>query len=73
MTYWTGVVDESDLCRLGDTPYGLTKLLGLRRTEIDGMYDGETRRFDEEFYRAFYRDAAKKLALVPAWPQPLYF
>ena len=38
------MVDESDLCRLGDTPYGLTKLLGLRRTEIDGMYDGETRR-----------------------------
>lgn len=43
-TYWSGVVDESDLCRLGDTPYGLTELLGLRRTEIDGMYDGETRR-----------------------------
>ena len=44
VTYWSGVVDESDLCRLGDTPYGLTKLLGLRRAEIDGMYDGETRR-----------------------------
>ncbi len=42
VTYWTGVVNESDLCRLGDTPYGLTDLLGLRRTEIDGMYDGET-------------------------------
>ena len=133
VTYWTGVVDESDLCRLGDTPYGLTGLLGLRRTEIDGMYDGETRRctpvsgctlpeaqasilcevavpndtdpaeplsvyaedyfaqhpaaavhkygagrayylasrFDEDFYRAFYRDAAKELGLVPAWQQPL--
>ena len=133
VTYWTGVVDESDLCRLGDTPYGLTELLGLRRTEIDGMYDGETRRctpvsgctlpeaqasilcevaalndtdpaeplsiyaedyfaqhpaaavhkygagrayylasrFDEDFYRAFYRDAAKELGLVPAWAQPL--
>lgn len=44
VTYWSGVVDESDLCRLGDTPYGLTELLGLRRTETDGMYDGETRR-----------------------------
>lgn len=43
VTYWSGVVDESDLCRLGDTPYGLIELLGLRRTEIDGMYDGETR------------------------------
>ena len=133
VTYWTGVVDESDLCRLGDTPYGLTELLGLRRTEIDGMYDGETRlctpvdgctlpetqasilcevavpndndpakplcvyaedyfaqhpaaavhkygagrayylasRFDEAFYRTFYRDAAKELGLTPAWPQPL--
>lgn len=133
VTYWTGVVDESDLCRLGDTPYGLTELLGLRRTEIDGMYDGETRRctpasgctlpeaqasilcevaalndtdpaeplsvyaedyfaqypaaavhkygagrayylasrFDEDFYRAFYRDAAKELGLMPAWPQSL--
>lgn len=133
VTYWTGVVDESDLCRLGNTPYGLTGLLGLRRTEIDGMYDGETRRctpasgcalpeaqasilcevavpndtdpaeplsvyaedyfaqhpavavhkygagrayylasrFDEDFYRAFYNDAAKELGLLPAWQQPL--
>ena len=133
VTYWTGVADESDLCRLGDTPYGLTGLLGLRRTEIDGMYDGETRRctpidgcalpeaqasilcevavsndtdpaeplsvyaedyfaqhpaaavhkygagrayylasrFDEDFYRSFYRDAAKELGLLPAWQQPL--
>ena len=133
VTYWTGVVDESDLCRLGDTPYGLTELLGLRRTEIDGMYDGETRRctpidgctlpeaqasilcevaalndtdpaeplsvyaedyfaqhpaaavhkygagrayylasrFDEDFYRAFYNDAAKELGLMPAWQPPL--
>lgn len=40
---WTGVVDENDLCRLGDTPYGLTRLLGLRRAEVDALYDGETR------------------------------
>lgn len=135
VTYWTGVVDESDLCRLGDTPYGLTQLLGLRRTEIDGMYDGETRRcdavpgaplslpeaqasalcevavldgtspavplsvygedyfagapaaavhaygagrayylasrFDEEFYRAFYRAVCAEARLTPAWPEAL--
>ena len=133
VTYWTGVVDESDLCRLGDTPYGLTDLLGLRRTEIDGMYDGETcrctpmddstlpetqasvlcevaslndtdpatplsiyaedyyeghpavavhpygkgrayylaSRFDEAFYRAFYRAAVKEVGLTPAWPEAL--
>lgn len=121
------------MCRLGDTPYGLTDLLGLRRTEIDGMYDGETcrctpmddstlpetqasvlcevaslndtnpatplsvyaedyyvncpavavhsygegrayylaSRFDEAFYRAFYRAAVKEVGLNPAWPEAL--
>ena len=44
VTYWSGVVDETDLCYLGDTPHGLCDVLGLRRAEIDGMYDGETRR-----------------------------
>lgn len=43
-TYWSGVVNETDLCWLGDTPHGLTEALGVRRLEIDGMYDGETRR-----------------------------
>ena len=41
VTYWSGVVNESDLCYLGDTPHGLTELLGLRRGEIDAMYDEE--------------------------------
>lgn len=44
VTYWSGVVDENDLCWLGDAPHGLCDVLGLRRAEIDGMYDGETRR-----------------------------
>lgn len=44
VTYWSGVVGETDLCWLGDTPHGLTEVLGLRRTEIDGMYDGESRK-----------------------------
>ena len=44
VTYWSGVVDENDLCYLGDAPHGLVDVLGLRRTEIDGLYDGETRR-----------------------------
>lgn len=41
LTYWSGVVDENDRCFLGRTPYGLTDMLGLRREEIDGLYDGE--------------------------------
>ena len=44
VTYWSGVADETDLCYLGDTPHGLCDVLGLRRLEIDGMYDGEVRR-----------------------------
>ncbi len=44
VTYWSGVVNETDLCYLGDTPHMLTDVLGVRRLEIDAMYDGETRR-----------------------------
>ena len=44
VTYWSGVVNETDLCWLGDTPHLLTDVLGVRRMEIDAMYDGETRR-----------------------------
>ena len=43
-TYWSGVVNETDLCYLGDTPHNLIDVLGVRRMEIDAMYDGETRR-----------------------------
>lgn len=41
MTYWSGVVNENDRCFLGETPHRLTKVLGLRREEIDGLYDWE--------------------------------
>ena len=45
MTYWSGVVDENDRCFLGGTPYDLMDVMGLRSTEIDGLYDGETNSF----------------------------
>lgn len=41
MTYWSGIVNETDLCHLGGTPHGLTDVLGLRSEEIDGIYDWE--------------------------------
>lgn len=41
MTYWSGIVDETDLCFLGGTPHGLMDVFGLRSTEIDGLYDWE--------------------------------
>ena len=42
LTYWSGIVDDTDLCFLGGTPHGLMEVMGLRSTEIDGLYDGET-------------------------------
>ncbi|MGN0292552.1 MAG: beta-galactosidase trimerization domain-containing protein, partial [Lachnospiraceae bacterium] len=44
MTYWSGVVDENDLCVLGGTPGGLMDVMGLRSTEIDALYDDESNR-----------------------------
>lgn len=39
MTYWSGIVDETDRCHLGGTPHGLMEVMGLRSTEIDALYD----------------------------------
>lgn len=44
LTCWSGVVDEFDRCFLGDTPGNLCDIMGIRREEIDGLYDGETNR-----------------------------
>ena len=43
-TYWSGIVDENDKCYLGATPHKLTDVFGIRRLEIDALYDGETRK-----------------------------
>lgn len=42
LTYWSGIVDKEDLCFLGGTPYGVMDVFGMRRTETDGLFDGET-------------------------------
>ena len=41
-TYFTGVVDENYLAHLGATPNGLTDVLGLRATDLDALYPGQT-------------------------------
>ena len=43
VTYWSGVVNETDLVWLYDSPHNLTDVLGVRRLEVDGMFDGEKR------------------------------
>lgn len=42
LTYWSGVVDDMDLCFLEGTPHGLMEVCGIRCKEIDALYDDET-------------------------------
>ncbi len=41
MTFWSGIVNDTDHCFLGGTPGKLTEVFGIRSMEIDGLYDGE--------------------------------
>lgn len=43
-TYWTGIVDETDLCFMGGFPGPLKKTLGIWSEEIDPLYDDEKNR-----------------------------
>lgn len=38
MTYFSGVVDDTDLAWLGGAPHGLTEVLGIRGTELDALH-----------------------------------
>ncbi|MNC37082.1 Beta-galactosidase BglY [compost metagenome] len=40
-TYWSGIVDEHDLCHLGGFPGPLRQVLGIWAEEMDALYDGE--------------------------------
>lgn len=42
MTFWSGVVDDTDACFLGGTPWKLMDVFGLRSMEIDGLYEEES-------------------------------
>ncbi len=41
MSYFSGIVNETDLTFLGDTPFALTDVLGLRVEEMDALYPDE--------------------------------
>ncbi|SER90838.1 beta-galactosidase [Gracilibacillus ureilyticus] len=45
-TYWSGIVDENDLCFLGGFPGPLRKTLGIWSEEIDGLYDSEVNKIE---------------------------
>ncbi|SFT14443.1 beta-galactosidase [Paenibacillus sp. BC26] len=38
-TYWSGIVDATDLCHLGGFPGPLRKTLGIWAEEIEGLYE----------------------------------
>lgn len=40
-TYWSGIVNETDLAFLGGFPGPLKKTLGIWSEEIDGLHDGQ--------------------------------
>ncbi|NQT51097.1 beta-galactosidase trimerization domain-containing protein, partial [bacterium] len=40
-TYWSGIVDQDDLCHLGGFPGPLRKLLGIWDEETDALYPGD--------------------------------
>jgi len=44
ITYWSGVVDEHDLCFLGGFPGPLKDLAGIWAEEIDALYEEENNR-----------------------------
>jgi beta-galactosidase len=50
-TYWTGIVNESDLCFTGGFPGPLRKLFGIWSEEIDALHPSERNsvRLDEPF------------------------
>ena len=41
-TYWSGIVNETDLCFLGGFPGPLKDVLGIWSEEIDGLYDHDS-------------------------------
>ncbi len=43
-TYWSGIVDENDLCFLGGFPGPLRRTLGIWSEEIDALHDGQLNR-----------------------------
>ncbi|WP_347551419.1 beta-galactosidase [Pseudalkalibacillus hwajinpoensis] len=42
-TYWSGIVNENDLCFLGGFPGPLRQVLGIWAEEIDTLYENETK------------------------------
>lgn len=44
VTYWSGIVDETDLCHLGGFPGPLRQTVGIWSEEIEGLHDHDRNR-----------------------------
>ena len=62
-TYFSGVVDETDLAWLGGVPHGLIDVLGIRATELDSLHPGESNELVMNDGRRF---TVKELCELPA-------
>lgn len=60
-TYWSGVVDETDLTFLGGTPHDLMDVFGLRVEEIDALYDGEANAMQWQGKRYTLRELCERV------------
>lgn len=45
LTHWSGIVDENDLAFLGGNPHKLMDVFGLRNTETDALFTGQSNHF----------------------------
>ncbi|MDR1001398.1 MAG: beta-galactosidase [Clostridiales bacterium] len=70
MTYWSGIVNENDLCWEGAVPFGLTDVFGIESYEIDALDDSEGYdvRYDGKVYRL--TELAQRVRLISAGDKP---
>ncbi|MCL2055625.1 MAG: beta-galactosidase [Oscillospiraceae bacterium] len=71
-TYLQGLVDQSDLCFLGETPHGLSDVYGLRYEEIDSLYDGEENSLDWNGKTYAVTELCERVHLTSAEPLAVY-
>lgn len=53
ITYFSGVVDDTNLAYLGGTPHGLMDVLGIRAAELDSLHSGQTNSLEMADGRSF--------------------
>ncbi|MDR0248400.1 MAG: beta-galactosidase [Oscillospiraceae bacterium] len=72
-TYWSGVVNENDLCYLGPRPgEGMAEVFGVRAEEIDSLYDSQRNSFTYEGESYRLSELCELVATEGAEPLAVY-